>query len=68
MEAMASGIPCVAPRIAGIPEVIRDHIEGLLVTPSQADELATAMAELMDSHSLRHEMVKLCREQNAEKY
>ena len=34
MEAMATGVPCVAPRITGIPELIRDGIEGLLVTPA----------------------------------
>jgi glycosyltransferase involved in cell wall biosynthesis len=68
MEAMASGVPCVAPRIVGIPELIRDHIEGLLVTPSHVDELVTAIAELMDSPSLRHQMAKLCRERIAEKY
>lgn len=68
MEAMASGVPCVAPRIAGIPELLRDHKEGILVTPSQADELVTAIAELMERPSLRRQMAKLCRERIAEKY
>jgi glycosyltransferase involved in cell wall biosynthesis len=34
MEAMATGMPCVAPRINSIPELIRDGIDGLLFTAS----------------------------------
>jgi glycosyltransferase involved in cell wall biosynthesis len=53
MEAMASGVPCVTTRITGIPELIRDGQDGLLVTPSDSDELATALARLMDNPELR---------------
>lgn len=48
MEAMASGVPCVATRITGIPELIRHEHDGLLVAPSSVDELAAALARLMD--------------------
>lgn len=47
MEAMASGIASVATRITGIPELLRDGIDGLLVTPSDAAELADAIATLI---------------------
>src|SRR5271167_79423 len=53
MEAMATGVPCVAPRIAGIPELVRHGVDGLLVTPSHTQELAAAIAELMDKPELR---------------
>lgn len=53
MEAMAMEIPCVATRITGIPELIRDGHEGLLVTPSDAEELAAALAALIDDPALR---------------
>ncbi len=68
MEAMASGIPCVAPRITGIPELIRHGIDGLLVTPSDTEELATAIAGLMDKPELRRAMAGRCRERIADKY
>jgi colanic acid/amylovoran biosynthesis glycosyltransferase len=53
MEAMAMEIPCVATRITGIPELIEDGVEGLLVTPSDAEQLAMAIARLMDDSNLR---------------
>lgn len=56
MEAMASGVPCVTTRITGIPELIRDGIDGLLVTPSDVQELADTLAQLMDDPELRREI------------
>jgi len=52
MEAMAMGVPCVTTRITGIPELIRDGIDGLLVAPSDAEALALAIAALMDDPAL----------------
>jgi glycosyltransferase involved in cell wall biosynthesis len=52
MEAMAAGLPCVATRIMGIPELIEDGRSGLLVNASDAAALADALARLMDSPAL----------------
>jgi colanic acid/amylovoran biosynthesis glycosyltransferase len=52
MEAMAMGVPCVTTRITGIPELIRDGIDGLLVAPSDSDSLAAAIADLMRDPAL----------------
>ena len=43
MEAMAMEIPCVATRIAGIPELIEDGVEGLLVAASDVQGMAAAI-------------------------
>ncbi len=56
MEPMAMEIPCVATRITGIPELIRDGIDGLLVTPSDERELADALARLIDDPALRRRL------------
>jgi len=53
MEAMACGVPVIATRIAGIPEMIRDGIDGLLIAPGSETELEAAISRLMDDPALR---------------
>lgn len=43
MEALAMGVPAVATRISGVPELIRDGETGLLVDPGDAVQLAEAI-------------------------
>ena len=38
MEAMAAGIPCVGPRVGGVPEIIRDGFNGFLLGPLAGPE------------------------------
>ena len=52
MEAMATGLPCVATRITGIPELIEHGRSGLLVTPAEDAALADAIARLYDDPEL----------------
>ena len=68
MEAMAAAVPCIAPRLSGIPELIRDGIDGILFTPSNVDELAAAMARLMDDGDLRYSMARSSRNRVTDKY
>jgi glycosyltransferase involved in cell wall biosynthesis len=49
MEAMATGLPVVATRIAGVPELVEEGVSGLLVTPGRVDELAAALERLIRS-------------------
>ena len=46
LEAMASGKAVVATRVAGIPDVVRDNVEGILVPPKDAVSLRAALALL----------------------
>jgi len=48
LEAMASGIPVIASRAGSVPEVVIDGKTGLLVMPGSADELAGAIAAILD--------------------
>ncbi|HUX66055.1 MAG TPA: glycosyltransferase family 4 protein [Terriglobales bacterium] len=48
MEAMAAGLPVVASRLAGIPELVEDEAGGLLVAPADARALAAALLRLRD--------------------
>ncbi len=53
MEAMAMEIPCVTTWITGVPELISDGVDGLLIAPSDVHALADAIARLMDDLDLR---------------
>lgn len=52
MEAMALGVPVVATRVAGIPELVIDHETGLLFDPANWTALAAAVARLADDPAL----------------
>jgi len=47
------GLPTVATRVGGIPEVIEDGVTGLLVPPDDPDALAAALLRLIDDPALR---------------
>lgn len=51
-ESMAFGVPVVASRVFGIPELIRDGSEGLLVDPGDVEALAAAMSRLYKDPAL----------------
>ena len=47
LEAMSAGLPVVASAVSGVPEAIRDGVEGLLVEPSRPGALAEAIARFV---------------------
>lgn len=56
LEAMRFGKPVVACNSGGTPEVVENGISGILVSPSNADQLANALIRLCTSESLRKKM------------
>lgn len=68
MEAMACGVPCISTRITGIPELIRDGVDGLLVSPAQVDELSDAIELLMSDYDLRCQLAIAGRRRVQERY
>ena len=52
VEAMAAGLPVVATRVGGIPEVVTDGVDGLLVAPSDPGALARAVEEALSRPEL----------------
>ena len=47
LEAMAAGVPIVATRVEGVPEVIRDGHDGLLVEPGNVAELVASISRVV---------------------
>jgi len=68
MEAMAMEIPCVSTYVAGIPELIRDVVDGLLAPASDLDALTQTLARLMDDAELRKRLGRNGRARIVEHY
>lgn len=58
LEAMALGRPVVASRVGGVPEVLRDGVDGRLVPAGDVQALGSAIRELMVSPDLRKSMAE----------
>jgi glycosyltransferase involved in cell wall biosynthesis len=56
VEAMSQGLPVIATRVGGIPELVEDGVNGLLVDVHRPDELAAAIASLRGEPALRLRM------------
>ncbi|MDP6700929.1 MAG: glycosyltransferase family 4 protein, partial [Candidatus Latescibacteria bacterium] len=63
LEAQACGLPVVATRVGGTPELICDGKTGLLVASGDAQGLAAAIARLLTDGDLRCALGRAGREQ-----
>ena len=61
LEAMACGLPVVGTRVGGIPDMVRDGVNGLTVPPNDPDGLADAMVRILSDDSLRCRMAESAR-------
>ena len=62
IEASMAGLPVVASRVGGIPELVEDSVTGLLVPPGNPEALSEAIQRLLDNEDLRHQMGQAGRE------
>lgn len=68
LEAMAHGVPVVATRTGGTPELIRDGVEGILCNPGDVRQMADALARLRDDPDLAARMGEAGRKRIAEEF
>jgi len=60
-EAMASGLPCIASRAGGIPEIVSDKVTGLLVERGNVEALTEALDQLASDVGARTRMASQAR-------
>jgi glycosyltransferase involved in cell wall biosynthesis len=68
LEAMACEKPVIATPVGGIVDAVLDCKNGRLVSTNNADELASAMAELLTNENLRNELGRAGRQTILEKF
>jgi glycosyltransferase involved in cell wall biosynthesis len=68
IEALASGCPVVATRVGGVPDVVRDGEDGILVDPGDEEGLADALHRLAAVPEIRARMGEAGRDRMLERY
>ena len=58
LEAMYARVPIISTDAGGIPELVTNGVEALLVEPRSADQLATAIARVLDDTDLAKDLTK----------
>jgi glycosyltransferase involved in cell wall biosynthesis len=70
VEAMAAGLPIVASRVGGIPDLVKEGKNGLLVPPADAAALERAISNLLQDEARRKRMgdagKRMCRPYSTE--
>jgi glycosyltransferase involved in cell wall biosynthesis len=53
VEALSAGVPVVAAAVGGVPELVRDGVDGVLVPPDDSSALLGALAALVADDARR---------------
>jgi len=62
IEALCLGVPVIGSAIGGLPEIVRDGIDGVLVPPGDVAALAQAMVSLARQPDRRRHMARAARD------
>lgn len=68
LEAATYGVPAVATRVGGVPEIVRDQETGLLVPPQDAGSMAKALIELLTNREKRERLGRAAKDKVIEKF
>ena len=58
VEAMTKSCPVVATRVGSVPFMIEDGVNGFLVEPGRAEDIAEAVERLIDEPQVRQRIVR----------
>lgn len=56
LEAMSQGLPCMGARFNAMPEIIRDGVDGFIVSPGSVDEMSTRILAFYSDPRLRSQL------------
>ena len=56
LEAMAAGLPIVATRVGGLPEIVTEGENGFLVEPRNSQQLAEKILFLLKNEDMRRHL------------
>src|SRR5437588_54293 len=68
LEYMAAGLPVVATAVGGVPEIIEDEVNGLLIPPENPAALAAAILRLLKDERLCKTLGKAARERTLSQF
>jgi glycosyltransferase involved in cell wall biosynthesis len=68
LEAMQFGLPVVATRVGGIPDILQEGVNGLLVPPGNSKELTVRLKQLLIDKDTRIQMGQSARQRFMQKY
>jgi glycosyltransferase involved in cell wall biosynthesis len=68
LEAMRAGVPVVAARVGGTPELVVDNVTGLLAEPESPRSLAVAIESLLEDSQRREEMARAAKRRLTERF
>jgi glycosyltransferase involved in cell wall biosynthesis len=59
LEAMACGLPIVASRVGGVPDIMKDGVHGYLVEAKEPDKIAEKILILLNNNELREKIAQM---------
>ncbi len=68
LEAMAAGVPVIASAVGGVPRVVTDGLNGLLVPAADTSRLVAGLRRLMEDGGLRRQLGRAGRETVRDRY
>jgi glycosyltransferase involved in cell wall biosynthesis len=66
LEAMAYGLPVITTPVGGIPDLVADRAQGLMVTPGNVEQISAALRLLIEDESLRLKLGRSARDRAQE--